>query len=171
MFDVALKIPLRLLPFCGSGQRHDPRDTRVEVLRDPLYGAALAGRVPPLEDHDEPHTLDAHPLLELHQFSLQPEQLLLVLALRQPLWTAVAGSRTCHNLGVLPVLRALASHRRDLPRARCTRHGDVTAHGRRSKDQPQAADRPDSRPTLTAPGPFRSTNLAEAARFTRSPAG
>ena len=43
------------------------------MLRDPLDRAALAGRVAPLEDDDEPGALGAHPLLEFHQLRLQPD--------------------------------------------------------------------------------------------------
>jgi hypothetical protein len=78
MLDVPLEVPLGALALGRLGQRHDPRDARVEVLRDPFDRAALARRVPALEDHHEPGALGPHPLLQLHQLRLQTQQLLLV---------------------------------------------------------------------------------------------
>ena len=54
VLDVALEVPLGLLPLGRRGQRDDPGDPRVEVLGDPLDRAALARRVAALEDHDDP---------------------------------------------------------------------------------------------------------------------
>ena len=52
-------------PLGRRRQRHDPGDPRVEVLRHPLDRAALAGRVPALEDHHQPGALGRDPLLHL----------------------------------------------------------------------------------------------------------
>ena len=75
---VALEVPLGLLALGGRGQGDDPADARAQVLGDALDHAALAGRVPSLEDdHDlEPFVLD--PLQHLHKLDLEPEQLRLV---------------------------------------------------------------------------------------------
>ena len=78
LVHVTLEVPLRALAVARRRERHDARDTWVEVLRQPLDRAALAGRVTPFEHHDEALVLGAHPLLECHQFGLEPQQLLLV---------------------------------------------------------------------------------------------
>ena len=59
-------------------KRHDLGDPGVEVLGHALDRAALAGRVPALEHHDDPGLLHPDPLLQLHELGLQPEQLCLV---------------------------------------------------------------------------------------------
>ena len=74
VLDVALEVPLAPLPVGGRRQRGDPRDARAEVFGDALDRAALAGGVATLEDDDDPRTGGLDPLLQLHQFGLQPEQ-------------------------------------------------------------------------------------------------
>ena len=56
----------------------DPGEPGVEVLGDPLDGAALAGGVAALEDDDDALLLGPDPLLDLDQLDLEPEQLGLV---------------------------------------------------------------------------------------------
>ena len=76
---VALEIPLRLLAVRRDAQRHHPRHPRVERVRDGLDGAALAGRVAPLEQDHDLEAGVADPLLHLDQLDLELGQLLLVL--------------------------------------------------------------------------------------------
>jgi hypothetical protein len=52
-------------------QGHDPGRARVEVLHEPLDGAALAGRVAALEQDDQPLPGGLDPVLELQQLDLQ----------------------------------------------------------------------------------------------------
>ena len=85
--DVALEVPLRALALGRRRQGDDAGDAWVQVLRNPLDRAALAGGVTPFEDHDEAHPVRPYPLLDLDQLLLQPEQLPFVL----PLWEAGAG--------------------------------------------------------------------------------
>ncbi len=78
LLDVPLEVPLRPLPLGGLRQGDHAGRPRVRVLRDPLDRAALAGRVPTLEHHDDPRAGRADPFLHLHELLLQPEQLFLV---------------------------------------------------------------------------------------------
>ena len=82
--DVPLEVPLGALALGGSGQGHDAGQPGVEVLGDALDRAALARRVPALEDDHDAGTLGAQPLLHLDQLGLQPVQLLLVDSAREP---------------------------------------------------------------------------------------
>ena len=75
MGDIALEIPLRALALARRRQRDDAADARVQPLRDALDHAALAGRVAAFEDHDDLQPVFDHPVLQLDQFALQPEQL------------------------------------------------------------------------------------------------
>ena len=59
-------------PLGRRGQGDDAGEARVEVLRDPLDRAALAGRVAALEDDHQPRALGAHPLLDLDELGLKP---------------------------------------------------------------------------------------------------
>ena len=74
--DIALEIPLRALALGRRRQRHHPADARVEPLGDALDDAALAGGVAALEQHHHLQLLVHHPVLQLHQFPLQPQQFL-----------------------------------------------------------------------------------------------
>ena len=76
--DVALEVPLALLALGRRRQRDDARNARVEVLRDALDRAALAGGVAALEEDHEPHAGRLHPHLQLHELRLEAQQLLLV---------------------------------------------------------------------------------------------
>ena len=89
--DVALEVPLRQLALGGRRQGDDARDAGVQVLRDPLDRAALAGGVAALEDDHESGAGGADPLLHLDQFGLQAEQLELVERLVHALDLAAGG--------------------------------------------------------------------------------
>ena len=78
VLDIALEVPLALLALGRLVQRHHARAARVEVLGEPLDGAALAGSVPALEQHDDLLAGLLHPLLHLQQFDLQLRLVLLV---------------------------------------------------------------------------------------------
>ena len=71
MVDVTLEIPLRLLGDGRLFQRHHARATRVQVLHETLYGAALAGRVAAFEEDDDLLAGFLDPALNLEQFDLQ----------------------------------------------------------------------------------------------------
>ncbi len=84
MRDVALEIPLACARARSARAARPTRhDARVEALRDALDGAALAGRVASLEDHDQLELLGHDPVLQLDQLALQPEQLLEIKLARQ----------------------------------------------------------------------------------------
>ena len=53
MGDVALEIPLGPFSLGRRRERDDTRDPRAHALGDPLDGAALAGRIAALEEHDD----------------------------------------------------------------------------------------------------------------------
>ena len=78
VLDVALEIPLRLLALGRRAQRDHAADARVEAGRDRLDRAALAGRVAPLEQHDDLEPGVPDPLLEAVQLDVEPRKLLLV---------------------------------------------------------------------------------------------
>jgi hypothetical protein len=71
VLDVTLEVPLRLFAVGGLVQRHHARTTRIEVLGKPLDGAALAGRVPAFEQHDDLLAGFLDPFLHLEQFDLK----------------------------------------------------------------------------------------------------
>src|SRR5690242_2948662 len=71
--DVSLEIPFAPFAFGWRRQRGNPGDPRTEVLRDPLDGAAFTCGVAALEYHDDTRTGVPDPLLNFHEFSLQPE--------------------------------------------------------------------------------------------------
>ncbi len=73
MGDVALVIPLAAFPIARRGQGRDTSDPRVEVFGDPFDGTALARSVAALEDDHQTRPGMPHPLLQLHEFCLQPE--------------------------------------------------------------------------------------------------
>jgi hypothetical protein len=74
--DVALEVPLRPFALVRSGEGGDVAHARVEPLRDALDRAPLAGRIAPLEDDDDLELLVLDPVLQLHELSLQSEELL-----------------------------------------------------------------------------------------------
>ncbi|MDT5058500.1 MAG: hypothetical protein QOF66_6866 [Mycobacterium sp.] len=82
MVDVTLEVPLRTFAVGGLLQRDDAGATRVEVLHEPLDGAALACRIAALEHDHVPVAVGLTPLLQLEQFDLQQSLLLLVLVAR-----------------------------------------------------------------------------------------
>ncbi len=73
--DVALEVPLAALALVRSGEGGDAADPRVEALGDALDDAALAGGVPPLEQHYDLELVGLDPVLEPHQLVLEPQQL------------------------------------------------------------------------------------------------
>jgi hypothetical protein len=89
--DVALEVPLALLDLRGLGQRHDARAAGVQVLAQRLDRAALARRVPPLEDDQHPGPGLLCPGLEPHELHLERVHLLLVVAALHLLGIGVAG--------------------------------------------------------------------------------
>ena len=88
LLDVPLEVPLGPLALRRRRQRDDAGHPRVEVLRDPLDGAALAGGVAALEDDDQPLPGRGHPLLQGDELGLQPQELALVGLARHPLGQA-----------------------------------------------------------------------------------
>ena len=99
--DVALVVPLGLLALGRRRECGDAHDARAEVLRDPLDGAALAGGVATLEDHDHPGSRRLGPELDLDQLGLEAEQLGLVDGVR--------------DLVLVLLLAGLLRHVRTLP--------------------------------------------------------
>jgi hypothetical protein len=76
MWRVALEVPLGALALGRRRQGHDAADARIEPLGDALDHAALAGGVAALEQHHDLELAGAdHPVLQLHELALQPEQL------------------------------------------------------------------------------------------------
>ena len=78
MVHIPLEIPLCAFLFGGLLQRDDAGSARVEVLREPFDGAALAGRVAALEHDHMPVIVGLAPLLQLEQLDLQQSLLFLV---------------------------------------------------------------------------------------------
>ena len=75
MRDVTLKIPLRPFAFRRRRQRGHATDARIQPLRDAFDDAALARGVAAFEDDDDLVFGLHDPVLQLHQFPLQAEQL------------------------------------------------------------------------------------------------
>ena len=84
MLDVPLEVPLRALALGRLLERHDARPARIEVLHEPLDGAALAGRVASLEDDHQLLLRSLHPVLQLEQLDLQQALVPVVHLARQP---------------------------------------------------------------------------------------
>jgi hypothetical protein len=101
VLDVALEVPLRLLALGGLLQRDHVRAARVQVLGEPLDRAALARRVAPLEDHDQPLPGFLDPVLELEQLDLQQPLVLVVLGPRHPLVVGVVLPPRVHGGAVV----------------------------------------------------------------------
>ena len=76
--DVALDVHLGLLAIGRRRQRDDAEHTRAHPLGERLDGAALAGRVAPLEDDDDALARDLDPVLQPAELDLQLAQFLLV---------------------------------------------------------------------------------------------
>jgi hypothetical protein len=87
--DVALEVPLRLLGFGGLLECHHARAAGVEVLREPLDGAALARGVTAFEHDDVPGAGVLAPALQLQEFDLQSPLDVLVVVARHPLVVGV----------------------------------------------------------------------------------
>ena len=82
MEGIALEIPLAALALRGRRQRHGAADPGIETLGDAFDDAALARRIPPLEDDDQFQLLGDDPILKLDQFALQAQQFLEIEAAR-----------------------------------------------------------------------------------------
>jgi hypothetical protein len=100
--DVALEVPLGALPLAGLLQRDDAGAAGVEVLGEPLDGAALAGGVPALEQEHQalPAVLD--PVLELEQLDLEQPLAPVVLLPGHPLRVRVRLPPGVHRPAVGP---------------------------------------------------------------------
>jgi hypothetical protein len=72
---ITLEIPLAALALGRSRQRHHAGDARVEPLGDALDHATLAGGIAAFEKHHDLGFCVLHPVLQLDQLRLQPEQL------------------------------------------------------------------------------------------------
>ena len=78
VLHVALEIPLAALVFGRLFQRHDACAARIQVLHEALDGAALAGRVAPLEQNHHALAGFLDPGLQLEQLDLQAEFFLFI---------------------------------------------------------------------------------------------
>src|SRR4029077_8764391 len=94
LLDVPLEVPLPALALGRHRQRCNAGDAGVEVLRDALDRAALAGGIAALEEHDDPLPLRLAPFLDLDQLGLEPPQLPLVDLLRKLGRTSLAVLRS-----------------------------------------------------------------------------
>src|SRR6186713_281786 len=74
MRHVALEVPLRALALVRRRKCRDTADAGIEALGDALDDTALAGGVSALEQYDDLLPLALHPVLELDQLTLEPEQ-------------------------------------------------------------------------------------------------
>jgi hypothetical protein len=72
---IALEVPLRALAVVGRRKRRDAAHARIQPLRDALDNATLARRIAALEQDDDLVAGVLHPVLQLDQLALQPEQL------------------------------------------------------------------------------------------------
>ncbi|CKT06940.1 Uncharacterised protein [Mycobacterium tuberculosis] len=78
MGNITLVVPLTPLAIRRRGQCRDTSHSRVEVLGDPFDGATLTSSVTAFEDDHQTRTRMPGPLLQLHEFCLQPKQFGLV---------------------------------------------------------------------------------------------
>jgi len=78
MSCVALEIPLSALDLAGLVERHHSRAARVEVFHEAFDRTALAGRIAPLEQNDDPLARLLDPGLQFQQLDLQVVFLALV---------------------------------------------------------------------------------------------
>ena len=69
------EVPLRALTVVGCRQGHDAAHAGVQPLRDALDRAALARRVAAFEQDQHLLAAGSHPVLQLDELGLQPEQL------------------------------------------------------------------------------------------------
>ena len=81
---VALKIPLPALHVRRLIQRHHMRRARVPMLHKARDCAALARRIPPLEQDYQPLPRLLHPVLQLDHLNLQRHLLRVVFAVAHP---------------------------------------------------------------------------------------
>jgi hypothetical protein len=97
---VALEVPLGALALGRRRQRHHLAAARIEPLRHPLDDAALAGDIAALEQHDHLELAVDHPVLQLDELFLQPQQLLEIFPAVHP----VRGGATVVEQRVEPVV-------------------------------------------------------------------
>ena len=98
MRHVALEIPLGAFAIIRSRQRRNAAYAWVQSLRDPLDHAAFARCVPSFKDHNEPVAGIQNPVLQLHEFALQAEQLAEIQLARQ---SRVFGQTGCAVLDAI----------------------------------------------------------------------
>jgi hypothetical protein len=98
VLHIPLEVPLGAFLLGRLLQCDDAGAARVEVLHEPLDGAALARRVTALENEDVPVIVGLAPLLELEQLDLQQPLLLLVLNTRHALVIRIVLSPGVHYL-------------------------------------------------------------------------
>src|SRR5579863_9213748 len=75
MWHVSLEVPLSPFPIIGSRQRCDPANTWIEAHRNPFDRSALTRGIASLEQNYDFLAGGDDPILQLHQFRLEPEQL------------------------------------------------------------------------------------------------
>src|SRR5665648_773416 len=149
MFDIPLEVPLRLLAVARSGQGGDAHDARVQVFREALDGATLAGGVAALEDDRDPQALVLDPLLELDELDLQLVELRFVgLALH------LLVGRTAGVLGLVGLLLRLGfvgSHR--TPSGTGFAVALIIVQGRRQRESARSATAGERAPGVTSRSP------------------
>jgi hypothetical protein len=79
--DVALKVPLSLFTVARGRKGSDPAPSGIEVLGNALDNATFASGIATLDHDDDPLTLVADPLLQLHQLLLELQKCLVVYAI------------------------------------------------------------------------------------------
>jgi hypothetical protein len=76
--DVALEVPLGLLPIGGRAQGDNPAAPRIERVGDGLDGPALAGRIAAFEEQEKLLAGLLDPVLHLHQLEMQFREFVVV---------------------------------------------------------------------------------------------
>jgi hypothetical protein len=74
MGDVTLKVPLRLLPLWGSGQRHHATESRVQALGDAFDHAAFPSAIAPSKITTSFSLRVGDPILKLNQLCMEREE-------------------------------------------------------------------------------------------------
>jgi hypothetical protein len=100
MGEVALEVPLAALALARLVQGHHRRPARVQVLHEPLDGAALAGGVAALEHDHQPLTGRLDPVLELQQLDLEQALGPFVVVTPNPLGIGIALPPGVHRSAV-----------------------------------------------------------------------
>src|SRR5262249_36157523 len=97
MRDVALEVDLRFFAIGRCRQRNHAEYAWTDPAGDRLDGAALAGRVTPLEHDDNPQALLLDPILEPAEVNLQLAQIAFVGFAREFRTTAVSVGLPCSH--------------------------------------------------------------------------